>query len=52
MRRVAPIWPVAIMVATAAGANFCARDNVPSATLLFPFIAVDLDGAGVPDSTG
>jgi hypothetical protein len=52
MRRAAPIWPVAIMVATAAGANFCARDNVPSATLLFPYIAVDLDVAGVPDSTG
>ena len=52
MRRAAPIWPVVIMVATAAGANFCARDNVPSATLLFPFIAVDLDVAGVPDPTG
>ncbi|MBI4915821.1 MAG: hypothetical protein HY825_08235 [Acidobacteria bacterium] len=52
MRRAAPVWLVAIMVATAAGANFCARDNVPSATLLFPFIAVDLDVAGVPDSTG
>jgi hypothetical protein len=52
MRRAAPISLVAIMVATAAGANFCARDNVPSATLLFPFIAVDLDAAGVPDPTG
>ncbi|MBI4915822.1 MAG: hypothetical protein HY825_08240 [Acidobacteria bacterium] len=52
MARVASITSVAVMVAAVAGANFCARDNVPSATLLFPFIAVDLDVAGVPDSTG
>ncbi len=35
-----------------ASANFCARDAVPAATLLFPYIVVDLDAAGAPDPAG
>ncbi len=33
-------------------ANFCARDAVPAATLLFPYVAVQTDAAGVPVDLG
>ncbi len=36
----------------AAYANFGARDTVPSATLLVPYIVVDASSAGIPNPTG
>lgn len=40
------------LVGGAAYANFCATDVVPAATLLVPYVVVDVDAAGVPDPTG
>jgi hypothetical protein len=40
------------LVGGAAYANFCARDVVPSATLLVPYIVVDADSAGNPNPNG
>src|SRR5664280_3155877 len=36
----------------AAYANFGARDTVPSATLLVPYIVVDADSHGIPSTIG
>ncbi len=40
------------LVGGAAYANFCARDIVPSASLLVPYIVVAADANGVPDPNG
>jgi hypothetical protein len=40
------------LVGGVAYANFCARDIVPSATLLVPYIVVDTTAAGTPDPNG
>ena len=40
------------LVGTAAYANFLARDTVPAATLLVPYIVVDADANGVPNQAG
>ncbi len=40
------------LVGGAAYANFMARDTVPAATLLVPYIIVDADANGVPDPNG
>ena len=40
------------LVGGAAYANFWARDNVPAATLLIPYILVDVDANGVPVDNG
>ena len=33
-------------------ANYCARDLVPAATLLFPYVAVAVDETGAPEPSG
>lgn len=40
------------LVGGAAYANFCARDIVPGASLLVPYIVVDADASGNPISSG
>ncbi len=40
------------LVGGAAYANFCARDTVPAATLLVPYIVVDADASGNPNPAG
>jgi hypothetical protein len=40
------------LVGGVAYANFCARDIVPSASLLVPYIVVSADANGVPDPSG
>lgn len=42
----------ASLIAAPAGAVFCARDQVPAATLLFPYVVVATDGSGVPLPVG
>lgn len=44
---------VAVLVgAGVAYANFCAKDYVPAATLLVPYVVVDADANGDPDPAG
>ena len=40
------------LVGGVAYANFCARDIVPSASLLVPYIVVDTDASGIPNPNG
>jgi hypothetical protein len=40
------------LVGGVAYANFCARDFVPAATLLVPYVVVDVDASNVPDPAG
>ncbi len=40
------------LVGGAAYANFCARDTVPAASLLVPYIVVDADASGNPNPAG
>ncbi|MFZ5787682.1 MAG: hypothetical protein ACOY3Y_14665 [Acidobacteriota bacterium] len=47
MRRTLPL--LLALAAAAAEANFCARDDVPAATLLFPYVEVGVTPEGVPD---
>ena len=42
----------AALLGGVAYANFGARDTVPSATLLVPYIVVDASAAGIPNPTG
>ncbi|MEW6337378.1 MAG: hypothetical protein AB1625_08240 [Acidobacteriota bacterium] len=41
-----------LVVPAVAAANFCARDVVPAATLLVPYVAVALTPEGAPDPEG
>jgi hypothetical protein len=52
MRKVLAFAAILALAGGVAYANYCARDNVPAATLLFPYITVDTDAAGVPDPNG
>lgn len=52
MKKVIILSLALALVGGMAYANWCARDNVPAATLLFPYITVDTDLAGLPDPTG
>ena len=40
------------LVGGVAYANFCARDVVPAATILVPYVVVDVTASGAPDDTG
>ncbi len=51
MKRVAVIAPLMLAASGVAWANFCARDVVPAATLLFPYVRVDMAGES-PDPSG
>ena len=57
MRRTSTIRKVGVvilgvLVPALARANFCAQDQVPAATLLFPYVVVDVDTTGTPDAGG
>ena len=52
MKKVLVVLAVAALAVPGAYANFCARDVVPAATLLFPYVAVTTDASGVPDPNG
>ncbi len=52
MRRVAISCVLLVLAAAPALANFCARDAVPAATLLFPYVEVAMTAAGEPDAGG
>ena len=50
--RRAGVVTLAVLVPALARANFCAMDAVPAATLLFPYVTVDLAADGTPDPNG
>ena len=50
--RRAGVVTLAVLVPALARANFCAMDAVPAATLLFPYVTVDLKADGTPDPEG
>ncbi|MGQ9752208.1 MAG: hypothetical protein ACUVRE_06170, partial [Thermoanaerobaculaceae bacterium] len=52
MKKVLVVLAVAALAVPGAYANFCARDVVPAATLLFPYVAVSTDVLGIPDPNG
>jgi len=52
MKKVIILGLALALVGGVAYANFCARDAVPAATLLFPYVVVDVDLAGAPDPAG
>jgi len=52
MKKVIILGLAMALVGGVAYANFCARDAVPAATLLFPYVVVDVDSAGAPDPAG
>ncbi|MGQ9495499.1 MAG: hypothetical protein ACUVRY_04460, partial [Thermoanaerobaculaceae bacterium] len=52
MKKVFVVLAVAALAVPGAYANFCARDVVPAATLLFPYVAVSTDVLGIPDPNG
>lgn len=52
MKKILVVLAVAALAVPGAYANFCARDVVPAATLLFPFVAVSTDALGIPDPNG
>ncbi|MCX7895854.1 MAG: hypothetical protein N2447_07880, partial [Thermoanaerobaculum sp.] len=52
MKKVLAIFAALALAGGVAYANFCARDVVPAATLLFPYVAVSTDALGVPDPNG
>ena len=52
MKKVIILSLALALVGGVAYANFCARDNVPAATLLVPYIVVDMTAAGQPDASG
>jgi hypothetical protein len=52
MKKVIILSLALALVGGVAYANFCARDAVPAATLLFPYITVDMTAAGAPDPAG
>jgi hypothetical protein len=51
MKKIFVLVAIAALFSGAAYANYCARDVVPSATLLVPYIAVGMTG-GVPNPSG
>lgn len=51
MRLVVPSFLLLLVTSSPALAVFCARDVVPAATLLVPYVEVDMDG-DVPDRDG
>ena len=51
MRRVVPSFLLLLLTSTPALAVFGARDEVPAATLLVPYVVVQMQG-DVPDRTG
>jgi len=51
MKKILVLVAIAALFSGAAYANYCARDVVPSATLLVPYIAVGMTG-GVPNPAG
>jgi hypothetical protein len=52
MKKALVVFAALALAAGVANANFCARDVVPSATLLFPYVVVSADANGVPDPNG
>ncbi|MGE5235281.1 MAG: hypothetical protein ACM3O7_02890 [Acidobacteriota bacterium] len=52
MKKVLIFALAAALMGGAAYANFCARDAVPSATLLVPYIVVDMNADGTPNDQG
>jgi len=52
MKKALVVFAALALAAGVANANFCARDVVPSATLLFPYVVVSADALGVPDPNG
>lgn len=52
MKKVIILSLALALVGGVAYANFCARDVVPAATLLFPYVTVDMTAAGAPDVNG
>jgi len=52
MKKVIILSLALALVGGVAYANFCARDAVPAATLLFPYVTVDMTAAGAPDPSG
>ncbi len=52
MKKVIILGLAMALVGGVAYANFCARDAVPAATLLFPYVVVDVDSTGAPDPAG
>jgi hypothetical protein len=46
------IFALALALAGWAGATWCARDFVPAATLLVPYIVVDMNADGTPNVNG
>jgi hypothetical protein len=52
MKKVIILSLALALVGGVAYANFCARDAVPAATLLFPYVTVDMTAAGAPDVNG
>lgn len=52
MKKVLAVFAALALAGGVAYANFCARDVVPAATLLFPYVAVSTDALGIPDPNG
>jgi hypothetical protein len=52
MKKVIILSLALALVGGVAYANFCARDVVPAATLLFPYVTVDVDLSGAPNPAG
>jgi len=52
MKKVLVVFAALALAGSVAYANFCARDVVPAATILFPYVAVSTDALGIPDPNG
>jgi len=52
MKKVLVVFAALALAGSVAYANFCARDVVPAATILFPYVVVSTDALGIPDPNG